>query len=98
MQNTFLRTDERQHLGLGVELDVVPATVELGHRLAQLGRTHRGLIAVSVRLVGHLAQFLDGLWRGRHVGTANGQRDDVLALGIHLSHLLEFATEVVLLY
>ena len=98
VQDALLGADERQHLALGIEVDVVPALVETSHGLAQLWRTHCGLVAVGTWLVSHLAQLLDGLWRRWHVGRANGQRDDVLTLGVHLCHLLQLTTEVVFLY
>ena len=61
MQDTFLRTNQRQHLTLRVEIHVVPTLVEVGHRLAQLWRTLCGLVAVGIRLTGHLTQLFDGL-------------------------------------
>ena len=62
MEDAFLRTDERLNLRLRIEIHVVPTLVEVGHCLAQFWRTHRGLIAVGVGLMGHLTEFLHGLW------------------------------------
>ena len=98
MQDALLGTNQRQHLALGIQIDIVPTLVKTGHSLAQLRCTLCGLIAMGTRLMSHLAQFVDGLLRGWHIGTANGQTDNILALGIHLCHLFQFATEVVLLY
>ena len=98
MQDALLRTDERQHLLRGVEVNVVETLVEACHRLTQLRRAHRGLIAVGIGLTGHLAQLLYGLLRRRHVGTADSQADDILALGVELCHLLQLAAEVIFLY
>ena len=61
VQDALLRADERQNLGFRVEVDVVPALVESGHRRAQLGRTHRGLVAVGCWVVGHLAELFNRL-------------------------------------
>ena len=95
MQDTLFRTDQRQYLTLGVQVYIIPPFVEARHRLAQLGSSLCGLIAVSIRASGHLTQFLDGLLRWRHIRTSDSQTDNILALGIHLSHLLQFPTEVV---
>ena len=98
MQDAFFRAYQRQYLRLWVEVYVVPAFVEVGHGLTQLWRSLCGLIAVSRRIVSHLAEFLYRLLRRWHIGTADSQADDVLALGIELSHLLQFAAEIVFLY
>ena len=50
MQNAFLRTNERLHLGLRVNIDTIPALVESCHCLTQLRRTHCGLIAMCLGL------------------------------------------------
>ena len=47
---------------------------------------------VATRL---FAQHIDGLLRRRQVGAADSQADDVLALCIHLCHLLQLPAEVV---
>ena len=95
VQDALLAADERLYLGLRVQLHAVPAQVEVGHGLAQFGRSHRGLIAVGIRVVRHAAQLFDGLWRRRHVGTADGQTDDVAALCIELGHFLQLPAEIV---
>ena len=98
MQDTLLRTYQRQHLGLRVKVNIIPTLVECRHGLTQLRRTHRRLISVCSWLSCHLTQFLDGLLRWWHVRTANGQTDNVLAFGIELCHFFQFSTEVVFLY
>ena len=61
MQDTLFGTYQGQHLGLGVDIYVIPALIELCHSLAQLRCTLCRLIAVCIGLVGHLTQFVDGL-------------------------------------
>ena len=96
MQNTLFRTYQRQDLRLWVEIYVVPTLVEASHRLTEFWRTHRGLIAVGIRLMSHLTEFVDGLGGRWHIRTAHGETDDILALGIQLRHFLQFPTEIIL--
>ena len=95
MQDAFLRPDERLDLRLRIEGHAIPPLVEVCHRLTQFGRTHGGLVTVGIGIVGHFAEFLDGLLGWGHVGTADSETDDVFALGIELCHFLEFAAEIV---
>ena len=95
VEDALLRAYQRQNFLGRVEVDAIPPPIEAGHGLAQLRRALRGLVAVSRGVVGHLAQLVDGLFRRRHVGAANGQTDDVLPSGIQLGHLLQLAAEVV---
>ena len=97
MQDTFLRTDEGQHLRLTIQFDTIPTLVEIRHRHTQLGGSHCHLIAVCIRQLSYLTQFLDGLLRRGHIRTADGKTDDIHAFGIHFCHFLQFAAEVVLL-
>ena len=98
VEDTLLRTDERLYLRLGVEIDIIPTLVEVGHRLAELWRSHRGLISVGTGVVGHFTELLDGLWRWRHIGTADGEADDILTFSIQLGYLLQLTAEVVFTY
>ena len=98
MQDTFLGTYQRQYFLLRVEVNIIPPLVEPCHGFTQLRCTHRRLIAVGIGLPCHLTQFLNGLFRGRHVRTANGQTDNILALSIQLRHLLQLTTEIIFLY
>ena len=98
VQYALLGAYERLNLRCGVESDAVETLVEARHGLSQLGCSHRGLVAVCRRLLRHLAQAVDGLLRRRHVGAAYGEAYDVLALGVHLRHLLQFTAEIVFLH
>ena len=90
MENALFGADEWLYLSLGVEFNAKPTFVKAGHGLTQLGNTRSGLIAVGVSLLGLTAKRLDGLWRGRHVGAAYGQRDDVFAFSVEAGHLFAF--------
>ena len=98
MEDAFLGADERLNLGLGIQLHAVPFLIECSHGLAQLGCSHRGLVAVGIGIAGHLTEFVDGTLRGGHVRTADGEAHDVAAFGIELCNFLQFAAEVVFLY
>ena len=91
MQNALLRTDEGLQLGGGVERDAKPTLVEARHGLPQGHDARRGLIAVGIGALSLAAEGFNRLRRGRKVGAANGQRDDVEARSIHLRHLLALA-------
>ena len=98
MEDTLLGADERQHLRIAVDVDTIPALVEARHRMAQLGDTHRDLIAVGIGIMGHLTELFYCLLRRRHIRTAYGEADDIAPRCIQLGHFLQFTTEVVLLY
>ena len=95
MQDAFLGTYQRQDLRLSIKIHIIPALIETGHRLSKFWRSHRGLITVGIGLMRHLTEFLDGLLRRRHIGTTDSETDNILALGIHLSHFLQLPTEIV---
>ena len=97
VQDAFLGADEGLDLCLGVEGDVVPTLVERGHGRAQFGYADGGLVAVGIGLAGFFTKHVNGALRGWHVGAADGEGDDVLALGVQLCHLLQLAAEVVFL-
>ena len=98
VQDTFLRSDKRLYLGQRIHLHAIPVFIEVGHRPAQFGCAHGGLIAMPCRLPGDLAELVNGLLRGRLVGTADSQGDDVLSFRIQFCHFFQFAREVVLLH
>ena len=98
MQDALLAANQRLYLRGGIKLHAVPATIESRHGFTKLGNAHCGLIAVRVVASGLAAQHVNRGGRRRHVGTADGQRDDVLAFCVETGHLFQFATEVVLLY
>ena len=88
VEDTLLRADQRQHLGLPIQIYIVPTLVEESHRLAQFGCSHRHLIAMGIGVVSHLTEFFHRLGRRGHIGTADRKTDNVLTLGVHLGHLL----------
>ena len=54
VQDALLGTYQGQELALGIQIDIIPTLIETSHRLAQLGGSHGGLIAVSTGLMSHL--------------------------------------------
>jgi hypothetical protein len=76
---------------LGIEIDAEPPAV-VGRLGAAQARDALGLrIAVRARLLGHLAQLVDHVLRGRQIGVAHAQIDDVAPAGAgrgaHVVHL-----------
>ena len=98
VQDTLLATNEGLDFRSPVKIHVIPSLVITSHRLAQLRDAHCRLISVCSRVMGYLAERIDGLLRRRHVWTSDGEADDVLSLGIKLSHFLQLTAEVVFLY
>ena len=98
VENTFFGTNQGLNLSIGVQFHAIPFLIECGHGLTQFGCSHGGLVAVGIGIGCHLAEFVDGALRGRHVGTADGKTDNVETLGVELSHFFKFAAEVVFLY
>ena len=98
VQDALLRSDKRLDFCPCINGNTVPPLIKACHGRTQLRRPCRWLITVSGCLPGNLAQFVYCLFRGRHIGTADGQRDDVLSVSIHLRHFLQFAREVVFLH
>ena len=98
MQDALLAAYERLNLAVRIEFDTIPAFVETTHCPTQLGDAYRGLIAVSRGLLGFLAECFDCFGRGRHIGTTDGEADDVFSFGVHRGHFLQLATEVILCY
>ena len=76
----FLRSDGVGDLGLDVEVDVPLALVEIGDRLAQLGKSPRHRVPMIAGDTGRLTEFLDGDRRRRDVGVAESEVDDVDAV------------------
>ena len=61
MQYSFLRTYKRKNFRCGVERHVIPMFVKIGDGATQFRCTHRGLIAVGLLTVSHIAETLYGL-------------------------------------
>ena len=96
VQDALLAADEGLNLSGRVEFHPIPTLVESCHRLSQFWDSHRGLIAVGIGLLGILAEHVNRLCTGWHVGRPDGKRDDVLALGIKFGHFLQFSRKVIL--
>ena len=73
----LLGADRGDDLALGVEVDVEPALVQVGERLAQLGDAAAGRVAMVAGVVRRLRQLLDGQVGRRDVGVAEAEVDDV---------------------
>ena len=95
MGDAFLRSDERDDLGGGIEVDLEPARVPGGYGLAQFVQAVVLGIAVIDRIVRGPFQSLDD-WFGRwKVRVADAEADDVHALGpLRVTQLVEFREEV----
>ena len=76
----LLGPDGGHHLGLGVELHVELAQVEVGDGLADLRDAPAGRVAVVARVVGRLGQLLHGHVGRGQVGVAEAHVDDVPAV------------------
>ena len=98
MQDALLAAYQRLYLTIGIQCHVIPSLIESGHSLTQFGCAHCGLIAVHIWSACLLTQHLYSLLGRRHVGTAYGQRDDILSFGIESGHFLAFAAEVIFVY
>ena len=98
VKDAFFRTDERLDFLSRIEVYLKPALVETRHGLAKFGNAAGGLVAVGGGLLCHGTQCFDGPGRRRTVGAADGEIDDVSALGIESGHFFEFAREVVFLH
>jgi hypothetical protein len=75
----LLRTDGDDRLALVIELDAVAAAVPLADRAPQPGNSLGDRIAVRVVALPRLDQLVDDVLRGRPVGIAHRQVDDVVA-------------------
>ncbi len=95
MREPFLRTDQRLHLGVRVELDAEPPFVELRDRLAERREPVVGRIPVGGRVLRGLLQGLDDVRRRRQVGIPDAERDHVGALGpLRRDALVQFGEQV----
>ena len=97
IHDTLLGADDGLDLGHGIHRHAIDALVEACHGAVELRQAARGLIAVGMGGVRHLAELVDGLLRRRHVGRADGEGDDVLTLGIELHHFFQLTAEIVFL-
>ena len=79
VREALLGADGRHHLGLGVELDVELALVEVGDGAAQLGDPPRRRVAVVARVVGGLGQLAHRHVGRGQVGVAEAEVDHVPA-------------------
>ena len=61
VQDTLLATNEGLDFRSPVKIHVIPSLVITSHRLAQLRDAHRRLISVCSRVMGYLAERIDGL-------------------------------------
>ena len=93
----LLRTDQRQHLRIVVQLGAVPLPIPVGKSLAQNRLALVGHVFVDVGALGFLRQPVDDRPMGRQVGTAHGQLDDLAARGgLELRKFAQAAREIVL--
>ena len=86
--DALFRADQGQHFRVAVEGDAEPLAVPVGDGLAQLGKALRLRVAVVGRLVRRRVQGVEDALRGGQVGVADGEGDDVDALGALLVDLL----------
>ena len=77
MREALLGADRGDHLGVGVEVDVELALVEVGDGAAQLGDPARGRVAVVARVVRCLGQLAHRHVGRRQVGIAEPEVDHV---------------------
>ena len=97
MHDALLRTDQRQHLRIVVQLGAVPLPIPVGKSLAQNRLALVGHVFVDVGALGFLRQPVDDRPMGRQVGTAHGQLDDLAARGgLELRKFAQAAREIVL--
>ncbi len=75
----LLRAHRGDRLGLGIELDSVPARVALADGAPEVGDAAARRVAVVARVLGGLAKLLHGDLRRREVGIPEAEVDDVLA-------------------
>ena len=73
----FLRAERGDDLALGVELHAEAAGVIGGLRAPEPGDAARGGVAVGARLRDRLDQLVEDMRRGRQVGIAHAEIDDV---------------------
>ncbi len=79
MGQALLRPDREDRLGLGVEVDVEPVLVPSADRPPQPRYALRHRVAVGILALRDLHQLVDDVLRGRLVGVAHAEIDDVLA-------------------
>ena len=80
--------DQRQHFRIAVEGDAEARPVPVGDGLAQLGQALGLGVAVVGGIVRRGVQTVEDALRRRQVGVADGEGDDVDALGALLVDLL----------
>ena len=80
----LLRAERDDDLALGIELDMEAAGVIAGTGAPQPGDAARCRIAVGLGVLHRLDQLGDDMRRGRPVGVAHAEVDDVAPLGARL--------------
>lgn len=79
VRQAFLGADGNDGFAFRVDLHVVAVTVPVRDGPAQARDAARGGVAMGVFALGDGAELLDDMRRGRPVGIAHAQVDDVLA-------------------
>jgi hypothetical protein len=79
VRQAFLRADRRHDLGVRIELDAEAPAVPVGHRQTELREAFRQRVSMVGSLARRFDELLYDVRRGRPVGVAHAEVDDVFA-------------------
>ncbi len=83
MGDSLLGADQGEHFRPGVKLHLKLSPVKVGYRLPKLGTPHKTGVFHIVRTPNLLDQLLHNMLRGRQVGIANPEIDDIHSCRFH---------------
>ena len=85
VRETLLCADGRDHLGLGVEVNIKEQLVAVRDRKTEVRYAPARAVAVVLRVVGGLGELLDRDVGARQVGVPEAEVDDVAPVGARVS-------------